>query len=228
MAYLLTAGVLAFQIAILVTILGAARISRRSLNLVSLGWVAFTLFGSIFTAGLLLLQLLTICVAYAIGRGLKSKKQFRSTPSTTPKPKSDGWALFGLVVIVGVVTGKMMGRESAQHSLERVQEIRAANTQQPQAQSAIADNGPVMLDSQTMITKTVADATSTTYYLKMVDVPSSSLDQQFLANAQELIGRRNCADSDIRSFYDQGQYMKYVVAGSDDRKVVSFIISKVY
>ena len=57
MGYLLSVGVIAFQLAILVTIIGAARLGRKPLILATLGWTGFTLFGSIFTAGLLLLQL---------------------------------------------------------------------------------------------------------------------------------------------------------------------------
>ena len=75
MLHLLTFGVLVFQVAILVTIIGFARIGRRWLNVIALAWTAFTLFGSIYTHGLLLLQLLTITVAYVIGRFLVSKKQ---------------------------------------------------------------------------------------------------------------------------------------------------------
>jgi hypothetical protein len=72
--HLLTFGVLAFQVAILVTIIGFARIGQRWLNVTALAWTAFTLFGSIYTFGLLLLQLVTIVIAYAIGRFVISRK----------------------------------------------------------------------------------------------------------------------------------------------------------
>lgn len=87
---------------------------------------------------------------------------------------------------------------------------------------------PTMLDSQTMLTRAEVGTGSTTYHIKMVNYPSAYLDQDFLAKAQKLIGRRNCADSDIRWSYDQGLHMKYIVSGSDDQQVGSFIISKVY
>ncbi len=74
MLHLLTFGVLVFQVAILVTIIGFALIGRRWLNITTLAWVAFTLFGSIYTFGLSLLQLSTIAIAYAIGRLVVRKK----------------------------------------------------------------------------------------------------------------------------------------------------------
>jgi hypothetical protein len=66
--HLLTFGVLLFQAAILVTVIGCALLGRRWLNIAALGWTAFTLFGSIYTLGLLTLQLATIVFAYVIGR----------------------------------------------------------------------------------------------------------------------------------------------------------------
>jgi len=53
---------------ILATIIGLAFISRKWMNIITVAWVAFTLLGSIYTLGLLLLQLLTIAIAYLIGR----------------------------------------------------------------------------------------------------------------------------------------------------------------
>jgi len=76
--HLLTFWILAFQLAIIVTVIGSARIGRRWLNIATLAWTAFTLFGSIYTFGLLLLQIVTITIAYGIGRFVVSKKQ---TPS---------------------------------------------------------------------------------------------------------------------------------------------------
>jgi len=73
--HLLTFGVLVFQLAILVTIIGFAYISRRWMNVITLVWIAFTLFGSIYTFGLLLLQLLTIAVAYITGRVVIQKRR---------------------------------------------------------------------------------------------------------------------------------------------------------
>ena len=66
--WLLTVPVIAFQILIFFTITGAAKTSGKGgLALATIGWTAFTLFGSIFTMGLLLLQLFTIVIAYNVG-----------------------------------------------------------------------------------------------------------------------------------------------------------------
>jgi hypothetical protein len=66
--HLLTFGVLIFQVAILVSTVGVAFLGARWLNITALAWVAFTLFGSIYTFGLLLLQLITVALAYLLGR----------------------------------------------------------------------------------------------------------------------------------------------------------------
>lgn len=87
---------------------------------------------------------------------------------------------------------------------------------------------PTMLDSQTMLVRAEAETNSTTYFIKMVNYQSVYLNKDFLANAQELVGRRNCSDRDIRWSYEQGMHMKYVVSGSDNQPVGSFIISKAY
>lgn len=68
MFHLFTFGVLIFQGAILATVIGSAFLGRRWLNISALAWIAFTLFGSIYTMGLLSLQLVTIAIAYSIGR----------------------------------------------------------------------------------------------------------------------------------------------------------------
>ena len=85
-----------------------------------------------------------------------------------------------------------------------------------------------MLDSQTMLTRVEATVGSTIYHIKMVNYPSEILDQDFLIKAQELIGRRNCANNDVKWFFDQGMHMKYIVSGSDNQQAGSFIISRIY
>ena len=105
----------------------------------------------------------------------------------------------------------------------------ASNSRTVAMQEAELNHGlPAMLDSQTMLTRVEADPTSTTYYITMVNVQSAYLDHEFLMDAQELVGRRNCLDSDIAWAYDNGLQMKYVVSGSDNRQVGSFIISRAY
>jgi hypothetical protein len=67
---LLGLGVAGVQFFIFITIALSAFMGRNWLNLVTVGWVAFTLFGSIFTFGLLLLQLFTIFIGYNVGSRL--------------------------------------------------------------------------------------------------------------------------------------------------------------
>lgn len=84
MGYLLTFGVISFQLLISVTIVGAGAVGSIPLRAVTFCWFIFTLFGSIFTAGLLLLQLSTIAIAYVIGRWITNT----DTPQLPPlKPK---------------------------------------------------------------------------------------------------------------------------------------------
>ena len=107
MGYLLTAGVLGFQVVIFLTIVGAGAIGRGKLWLVTAGWVAFTLFGSIFTAGLLLLQLLTIAVSYSVGsaaagRGAaQPEAQAVVAPPKAEEPGSSGFETLKALLIVG-------------------------------------------------------------------------------------------------------------------------------
>jgi len=134
MGYLVSAGVITFQIVIFITILGAARVGNRALALTTIGWTCFTLFGSIFTAGLLLLQLATIAVAYNIG-----KRRVPSGPSrgnvSVPKQKndSDGWIITAILIVVGMAAGGYFGRESAKADMEKLRQIRAAGQEAQQS-----------------------------------------------------------------------------------------------
>jgi len=87
---------------------------------------------------------------------------------------------------------------------------------------------PTMLDSQTMLTKVELSATRNTYHLTMINMPTAYIDQEFLVKAQDLVGRRNCADSDVRWFLNAGSVMNYVIHGKDGAHAGSFMISKVY
>jgi len=110
MGFLLTAGVLGFQAVIFLTIVGAGAMGRGKLWLVTAGWVAFTLFGSIFTAGLLLLQLFTIAVSFSIGNAAAGRRLKRpevqpvvassksEEPSSTPIEK-----LLSLLIVGGIL-----------------------------------------------------------------------------------------------------------------------------
>lgn len=69
----LTVGILIFQAAILVTILIAAKMGKGWFIAATVGWTAFTLLGSIYTMGLLLVQLITIFFSYSLGTKLLSK-----------------------------------------------------------------------------------------------------------------------------------------------------------
>ena len=101
---LLTAGVLGFQALIVISMLVAASNSRTALNLVAWLWVLFTLFGSIFTVGLLLLQFLTIALGY--------KWSSNFVPVTSPqnaltlsKLAWRTWDFIRVTIIICVVVG---------------------------------------------------------------------------------------------------------------------------
>lgn len=127
MGYLLSFGVITFQIAILVSIICAGRLGKKALVATTLGWISFTLFGSIFTAGLLLFQLATIGLAYSIGKNSSSVRQER-TPVTRPTATRSGssWLVTAIVVFVAIAAGMYFGRQSAQADLEQLKHIRAA------------------------------------------------------------------------------------------------------
>lgn len=77
MIALLGLGVVGFQVVIFVSLVGAASLGRAWLKAACFIWVAFTLFGSIYTMGLLLLQLLTIFVGYQFGKSICDKRDAR-------------------------------------------------------------------------------------------------------------------------------------------------------
>lgn len=64
---LLTIPVLLFQLLILGSMLLAAKMGKGWFLVATVLWTAFTLFGSIYTMGLLLLQLITIVIGYRMG-----------------------------------------------------------------------------------------------------------------------------------------------------------------
>lgn len=143
MGYLLSVGVIAFQLAILVTIIGAARLGRKPLILATLGWTGFTLFGSIFTAGLLLLQLVTILLSYNIGRKLTPGLIPHAAVVPEPKPKdANRWLLTAILIIAGIATGKFLGRESAEADIERLKEVRAARSSEVPVNTAAFETSP--------------------------------------------------------------------------------------
>lgn len=61
---LLTIGVLGFQALIFASMYLAAKLGRHALNTCAGAWTLFTLLGSIATAGLMLLQMITIVLSY--------------------------------------------------------------------------------------------------------------------------------------------------------------------
>ena len=110
MGYLLTGGVAAFQIAILVTIIGATYKGRGSLFATTAAWILFTLIGSIFTRGLMILQLFTIFIACGIGISVARNESSGNTgnrhviaPAAAPTPEptysSWVWIIVALVVV---------------------------------------------------------------------------------------------------------------------------------
>jgi len=136
-----------------------------------------------------------------------------------------------IIIIVVVVFAWTVFKIERRANQQPAQQVLTQQDKQQAAAKANVDLNkglPTMLDSQTMLTRVEASTGSTNYYIKMVNYPSAYLDQDFLVKAQELIGRRNCSDNDMRWLYDQGEYMKYIVSGSDNQQAGSFIISKVY
>lgn len=87
---------------------------------------------------------------------------------------------------------------------------------------------PAMMDSETMLTKIEVDGAFTNYYLTMVNYPASKLNHVFLSKSQEVIGRKNCSDSDIVVTFENGYAMRYIVFGADNKQVGSFVLSKQY
>lgn len=84
MIALLGLGVLGFQLVIVASMLCAALLGRGWLKAAAFLWAAFTLFGSIFTMWLLLLQLVTIAIGYLLGKWICDRRETRSQAS----PKS--------------------------------------------------------------------------------------------------------------------------------------------
>lgn len=70
---LLTIPVLLFQLLILGSILLAAKMGKGWFVAATALWAAFTLLGSIYTMGLLLLQLITIILSYKMGAKMLQK-----------------------------------------------------------------------------------------------------------------------------------------------------------
>ena len=119
-------------------------------------------------------------------------------------------------------------RRAYQQPAQQVETIQEKQQAAAKANVELNRGLPTMMDSQTMLTKVEASTDLVIYNIKMVNYPSAYLDQNFLVKAQELVGRRNCADNDIMWTYEQGRYSKYIVSGSDNKQAGSFIISKVY
>ena len=84
MIALLGLGVVGFQLVILASMLGAALLGKFWLKTSCFIWIAFTLFGSIFTMGLLLLQLVTIVVGYLLGKAICDRRAVKV--QAVPKP----------------------------------------------------------------------------------------------------------------------------------------------
>ena len=78
MIALLGLGVLGFQLVIVASLLCAALLGRGWLKAAAFIWVAFTLFGSIFTMWLLVLQLVTIVVGYLLGNWICSRREAKA------------------------------------------------------------------------------------------------------------------------------------------------------
>lgn len=86
MIALLGLGVLGVQLVIVATIVCAALLGRGWLNAAAFVWAAFTLFGSIFTMGLLLLQLMTIVVGYLLGKWVCDRRDAKAKTAKESMP----------------------------------------------------------------------------------------------------------------------------------------------
>lgn len=85
MIALLGLGVLGFQLVIVASLMCAALLGRGWLKAATFVWVAFTLFGSIFTMWLLLLQLVTIVIGYLLGIWVCNRREVKAQAvRTTP------------------------------------------------------------------------------------------------------------------------------------------------
>lgn len=86
MIALLGLGVVGVQLVILASMLGAALLGKVWLKAACFIWIAFTLFGSIFTMGLLLLQLVTIVIGYLLGKAICDRRAVKSQAASKPLP----------------------------------------------------------------------------------------------------------------------------------------------
>jgi hypothetical protein len=75
--FFITIPVLLFQLFIFITIIMSAWMSRGWFKASIIFWLAFTLFGSIYTFGLLLFQLFTIIFSYYMGERILRKQAVR-------------------------------------------------------------------------------------------------------------------------------------------------------
>ncbi len=84
MIALLGLGAFGFQLVILASMLGAALLGKLWLKAACFIWITFTLFGSIFTMGLLLLQLVTIVVGYLLGKWICDRREVKAQAVSRP------------------------------------------------------------------------------------------------------------------------------------------------
>lgn len=105
---LLTIGVLGFQALIFVSMLIASKMGRQALNTCTGAWVLFTLLGSIATAGLMLLQLVTIIASYIYV--LPAQKTATSAAPTKPQKSFSekagvAWDFIRIAVVLIFIAG---------------------------------------------------------------------------------------------------------------------------
>lgn len=105
---LLTIGVFGFQALIFVSMLVASKIGRQALNTCAGAWTLFTLLGSIATAGLMLLQMITIIASY-IYVARVSKTATQSAPfaprKTFSERASDVWDFIRIAILIVLIAG---------------------------------------------------------------------------------------------------------------------------
>jgi hypothetical protein len=89
-------------------------------------------------------------------------------------------------------------------------------------------NLPTMISPETMLTSVSRSGKIIIYHIKTPNYPASALDKQFLRDVQIVIGDRLCRNNDVRESFKRGKQMQYIISGSENKEVASFLYSQVY
>ena len=101
---LITIGVFGFQALIFLSMWIAVKINRQALNTCAGAWTLFTVLGSIATAGLMLLQMITIIASYIYVT--RSKIISPGLPKKSFSEKAgDVWDFIRITIVVLFILG---------------------------------------------------------------------------------------------------------------------------